>query len=455
MRRHVIAGHYGSEDSFEYTLQSNEVLSRVNLLHNGKIGLGVGAALDDLLNLGVFPSEIAVDLLVVATHVQIADTRLSRDSESQDSWTREIKIIVPVASPEKWQAAAPILKRALDFLTGDIWELYFRAKPKEATDLIPNGTLPLGGVVFDEVALFSGGLDSLIGAIDSLETGKTPLLVSHAGDGATSTAQRNCLQELHKQYPANAFNRLRLWMDLNGVKVSGSEREKTTRGRSFLFFATGILAGSGLGKDFILRVPENGLIALNVPLDPLRLGSHSTRTTHPFYISRWNELLKILDIPGEIRNPYWNKTKGEMASECANKTLLKKIVPLSSSCSSLIKSTWRKLPAQHCGYCLPCLIRRAAIKKGLGEAGDKTTYTIDDLSKRTLDSNEAEGRQIRSFQFAINRLSSKPKLAKLILHSNGSLSDQSPEEQEELFGVYSRGLLEVGEILKNVRTSSE
>lgn len=455
MRRHVIAGHYGPEDTFTYTLQPNEVLTKINLLHGNKIGLGIGTALDDLLNQGVFPSEIAVDLLVVATHVQAADTRLSRDIESQDSWTREIKIIVPVASPEKWQAATPTLKRALDFLTGDIWELDFRAKPKDAAELIPNGTLPLGGLAFDEVALFSGGLDSLIGAIDSLETGKTPLLVSHAGDGATSSAQENCLQELRNQYPKNGFNRLRLWMDLSGVKVLGSERETTTRGRSFLFFATGIFAGSGLGKDFTLRVPENGLIALNVPLDPLRLGSHSTRTTHPFYISRWNELLEILEIPGTVRNPYWNKTKGEMALECANKVLLEKVIPLSSSCSSPTKGRWQKLPAQHCGHCLPCLIRRAAVKKGLGETGDKTTYTIEDLSKKTLDSNEAEGRQVRSFQFAINRLSSKPRLAKLILHSNGSLSDQSPEEQEELFGVYSRGLLEVGEILKNVRTSSE
>ncbi len=49
--------------------------------------------------------------------------------------------------------------------------------------------------------------------------------------------------------------------------------ENSTRGRSFLFFALGVFAGTGLGNGFVLRVPENGLIALNVPLDPLRLGS--------------------------------------------------------------------------------------------------------------------------------------------------------------------------------------
>jgi hypothetical protein len=37
-----------------------------------------------------------------------------------------------------------------------------------------------------------------------------------------------------------------------------------------------------LAGNFILHVPENGLIVINVPLDPLRLGAFSTRTTHPF-----------------------------------------------------------------------------------------------------------------------------------------------------------------------------
>lgn len=61
-----------------------------------------------------------------------------------------------------------------------------------------------------------------------------------------------------------------------------------------------------MNADFTLRVPENGLIALNVPLDPLRLGALSTRTTHPFYMARWNDLLSALGIPGRLENPYWN-----------------------------------------------------------------------------------------------------------------------------------------------------
>ena len=66
---------------------------------------------------------------------------------------------------------------------------------------------------------------------------------------------------------------------------------------------------------FTHKVPENGLIAVNVPLDPLRLGALSTRTTHPFYIARWNDALDALGITGRIENPYWDRTKGEMAEK--------------------------------------------------------------------------------------------------------------------------------------------
>ena len=121
-----------------------------------------------------------------------------------------------------------------------------------------------------------------------------------------------------------------------------------------------------MSKAFTLRVPENGLIALNVPLDPLRLGSNSTRTTHPYYMARWNDLLTELGIEGRVENPYWDKTKGEMAAGCLNAALLAKLAPDSLSCSSPTKGRWQGLGIEHCGYCLPCLIRRAALESAWG-----------------------------------------------------------------------------------------
>ncbi|MCA7990635.1 Qat anti-phage system QueC-like protein QatC [Burkholderia cepacia] len=237
--------------------------------------------LTSLKKLGVYPSEIGIDLLVVAAHVHAADTRISRAEQSQDSWTREIRLVIPVSDPVRWTGAASTLTKTLNFLTGDRWTIGFRARPPRFAIIAEEAPPTLIAPPFDAVSLFSGGLDSLIGAIDLLEAGATPLLVSHFGEGATSDAQGKLFAALKRHYGKSLFERLRVGMTFVDGLVEDVGSENSTRGRSFLFFALGVFAGTGLGKAFTLRVPENGLIALNVPLDPLRLGSNSTRTTHP------------------------------------------------------------------------------------------------------------------------------------------------------------------------------
>ena len=318
-------------------------------------------------------------------------------------------------------------------------------RPRRFERVAPTRPGRLTGPPFNDLALFSGGLDSLIGAIDALEAGRTPLLISHAGEGATSDAQTTIFDALKTQHPTNPFQRLRPWMAFPDGFVRGSAGENTTRGRSFLFFALGVFAGSGLDGPFTLKVPENGLIAVNVPLDPLRLGALSTRTTHPFYIARWNDALTALGIEGRIENPDWDKTKGEMVAACANGALLRRLTPMSLSRAAPTKGRWQGLGTQHCGYCLPCLIRRASLLKGFGPGADPTVYTVDDLTARALDTRQSEGVQVRSFQLAIDRLRARPTLARWILtHKPGPLFDELPARQASLAGVYRRGLDEVG-----------
>jgi hypothetical protein len=340
----------------------------------------------------------------------------------------------------------------LNFLTGDRWSFDFRVRPRGFERIVAPLPLVVAKPPFDGVSLFSGGLDSLIGAIDALEQGRNPLFVSHAGEPAVSAAQETLFRRLEAQYPKRPFRRLRIWMTFPKELVKGVSAEDSTRGRSFLFFATGAMAGSSLGQSCKLLAPENGLIALNVPLDQLRLGSLSTRTTHPFYIARWNELLRELGIPVTIENPYWDKTKGEMVSMCSNRVLLKRAIPESLSCSSPTKGRWKGHGIEHCGFCLPCLIRRAAIESGLREA-DPTTYTLAHLHSKPLSSTEAEGVQIRSFQLAVARLLKKPGLASILIHKSGPLTDESPSRQVALAGVYLRGMDEVGNLLANVITT--
>lgn len=456
MKRHVIIGRLGPGDREALPIDASETATRLELLSGERnLDHGIGRALADLGRLGVFPTEVGADLLVLASHVHAADTRISRTSESQEGWTRELRLVVPVSDPALWAAAAPIFERLLNFLTGDHWTLQFRTRLPAFDAYVSTRPAALFGPPFDELSLFSGGLDSLIGAIDALENGRTPLFISHAGDGATSDAQTTLLEALTAKYRNVAFRRLRLWMTFPEGLVAESAGENTTRGRSFLFFALGVFAGTGLGRSFTLKVPENGLIALNVPLDPVRLGALSTRTTHPFYIARWNDALAVLGINGRIENPYWNKTKGEMVRECADGVLLRRLTATSLSCASPAKGRWHGLPTQHCGHCLPCLIRRASLDFGLAPDVDPTVYTLDDLAARPLNSREAEGIQIRSFQLAIDRLRRRPDLATVLIHKPGPLYDESPARQSALAAVYKRGLEEVGLLLEGVQTRPE
>ena len=454
MRRHVIIGRYGPDDRSFFPLGDGEVETHLDLIssHN-TLEHGIGRAINDLNRLNVCPSEMGIDILVLAAHVHAADTRISRTSESQDGWTREIRLVVPVAEPDRWAGVAPIFIRMLNFLTGDLWSIDFRARPLSFASITPPRPARLIAPTFDDLSLFSGGLDSLIGAIDALEAGRTPLLLSHAGDSATSEAQTSIFNALKMHYSGRPFERLRLWMTFPNGFISGSGGESTTRGRSFLFFALGCFAGSGLDGPSVLKVPENGLIAVNVPLDLLRLGALSTRTTHPYYIARWNDALQSLGLNIQIENPYWDKTKGEMVATCANSSLLRRLVPASLSCASPSKGRWQRHGTQHCGYCLPCLIRRAALMKGLRPDPDPTTYTVDDLTARTLNTRQSDGVQIRSFQLAIERLHARPELAPILIHKPGPLSDESPIRQAAIAEVYQRGLEEVAALLGGVRTA--
>jgi len=447
MTRHVLIGRFGDADRRRIPKASDEVASQLQLVKGRRLDHGIGRAIDDLKSLKVIPSEIGVDLLVVAAHIHAADTRISRATESQDAWTREIRLVIPVSDPLIWSSSAGILKRALDFLTGDRWSLGFRERARGFENVLPEEeTQNIFSAPFDGVSLFSGGLDSLIGAIDTLQSGGIPLLVSHAGEGLVSQSQERCFEGLKAHYTSIPFDRLRVWMNFDDGLIQDVASEDSTRGRSFLFFAIGVAAGTGLGREFTLKLPENGLISLNVPLDRLRLGALSTRTTHPFYVARWNELLRSLGIPGKLDNPYWDKTKGEMVAGCRNPSLLNHLAPLSLSCSSPAKMRWKKKPQGHCGYCLPCLIRRASM---LGR--DPTIYGLADLKGQSLDTNKVEGQQVRSFQLAISRLAQRPELAKLLIHKPGSLADY-PDRLNAFAEVYRRGLEEVGRLLRGVRT---
>ena len=119
--------------------------------------------------------------------------------------------------------------------------------------------------------------------------------------------------------------------------------------------------------------------------------------------------------------------------------------------SSATKGRWKGLGIEHCGYCLPCLIRRAALESAWGPGVDQTTYTVSDLHAKALDTRESTGKQVRSFQYAIERLRGRPQLANLLIHKPGSLADEAAH-LDQLADVYRRGLDEVARLIDGVET---
>lgn len=333
----------------------------VALFHVGQPELaGAGAQLVEAVHtLPATPSIPAWDFLALALAVTAADRFVVR-VDAVDGWTRVIALDVDLHDPAPWVAQTDALTAALRFLTGDIWHLRFSAGGAAPPDV------RLRTTDRDCVCLFSGGLDSLIGAIDLVTEGRRPLLVSQASP---------------KEGPVQAA--LAANIGLAAHRFDGRARERYTppyepssRARSLLFIAYGILAGAALAEagvtpDFVY-VPENGLISINPPLTRRRIGSLSTRTTHPFFIASLGRVLERVGLTVPPENRYRWRTKGEMLDECLDSGLVERLAPRSYSCGK------GKRLNQHCGRCVPCLIRRAAFH----HAGvpDATRYWAADLA---------------------------------------------------------------------------
>ncbi len=443
-RYHLIA----SFDKNLHTLASetNQDISTVSvvipiLTSNGSFRYGLQRTVDELGKQNIYPSETGFDAVVFGLLVYMADMKISRRSQAQDSWSREIILTIPVFD-KKWNSYKETFERMLKFLTGDLWTIEFskREQPLALKDRFDSRTDK-----YKVASLFSGGIDSLIASINYMERKQPTLLVSHAGESRVRHWQTDLLSVLDKYYGDVPHGNVYYWTNLDGIEFPEADSDMNQRSRSFLFIAIALFAMSGTKECTQLLMPENGFIALNVPLEYLRLGSHSTRTTHPFYLKLWNEVASSI-FGFSISNPYWNKTKGEMAAECLNKEILKIAMGQSYSCSSVNSVSIQSGKSNHCGHCLPCIIRRAALHKAFRDF-DPSVY-MDSNVIMLLNNREAKGEQIRSFQYAIERLKKNPEAKKALIHKPGPL-DMDERYLSELADTYYRGLMEVDQWIQD------
>lgn len=324
----------------------------------------------DILEYCRHASPAAFDLLFLASCVYGIDRLVERRPYSVDGWSRELSISLPVLNTSAWQGREDDVAQLLSFLTGDYWLVQFTASPLVLPTPAPGGLPPAG---INQISLFSGGLDSLIGAIDFLTSRPKEklLLVSHYDPNmhGPKSDQLKLSKEL-----ATQFSQQFEWSNSIGVFLEDATletQENTLRSRSLLFISLAILMGDAIGGGVPIWVPENGSVSLNYPLSASRRSSCSTRTTHPRVIQDIRQLAAQVGLSTVISNPYEFQTKGEMVAACADLPFLLRIVNESNSCGKRGHPRgWVRLGSSHCGVCMPCVYRRAAL---LGHP-DPTTY---------------------------------------------------------------------------------
>lgn len=306
--------------------------------------------------------DLAQDFLCIASCVYAADKAVSR-AKSDDRWTRDISIEIPVEHEAEWSAVSTELSECISFLTGDSWEITFRHGEKRLIQKrAKKRRLRRPPVDANAVCLFSGGLDSFIGAVDWLTDNPTSclMLVSHYDGDVTGPKKDQCALEqlLRLHFPQRySFAQTR-------VGLSSQGKDTNFRSRSLLFLALGCYYAEILGPTTPILIPENGPIALNFPLTPSRRGSCSTRTVHPYFIQQLNQVFAKIGIRSTIRNPYELKTKGEMVLECRDKAFLAATYATTRSCAKFHhRHHWANAHANACGVCIPCLFRRAALHR--------------------------------------------------------------------------------------------
>ncbi len=376
---------------------------------------------------GLVFNERAWDFLSLAISAVTADAGVSRGT-SADGWTREIELTVAMIDPTFWGQQAATVNRFLRFLTGDIWHVDFveggvfpdvPARPIERSE--------------DAVTLLSGGLDSLIGTLDRTAEGRRLVAVSQVSAGDKAEQSR-----LAQNIGGGLFH-----LQLNHNARPPEAEDRSQRARSIAFIAFGVLAATALeryktGETVTLFIPENGFISLNIPLTPARLGSLSTRTTHPNYLRQVQSLLNAAGMRVQLSNPYQFKTKGEMLSECLDQEFLRRHAADTTSCGRFARNGF-----QHCGRCLPCLIRRAAFQRW-GQR-DGTRYKYENLS--IPNSTRKNFIDVRAAGIAVERV----RQHGLDRWIGGALNTVQLGDISDYKAVAGRGLDELGGFLTAAR----
>ena len=342
--------------------------------------------------LNQFRSDLRIeeaDLLDIASAVFGSDRLAPRPNGFKArslNWARQLHLELPVRNPDLWNERTTIdnLRDVLEELTGDLWSFeFYYSVPAPTVSQLRFRLKP------QPVALFSGGLDSLAGALDLLVHEKHPglRLVSVSSNSHIRNVQTATFHALREKTGANLeqfqfqINHRRPTFPSGVDKTSASEhiaskrnlkeQGRRQRARAFFYFVIATILARRTQTDRIY-ILENGVTSLNLPINPVLSSTRVTRTTHPLVLIAFERFIRaILNWPAfRVELPYLLRTKAEL------------VAPYAKDYRDLIEGTVscaRVLNGPLCGTCTACLLRRQVLwSVGLGE------LDMDEQKNRSL-----------------------------------------------------------------------
>jgi 7-cyano-7-deazaguanine synthase in queuosine biosynthesis len=294
-------------------------------------------------------TDLENDWLDVLRIIYVADILCER--ERNEGWNRTIALGLPVRDPGRVQQWLPLLRELFNRMAHDALNLkvepmthHSQARYPSKPDLaVPN---------FDAVALLSGGLDSAFGAVDVVKTHANPCLVGARSSPHIGNAQEAVIEALAKFNNNIHSARFRVVADRRDDEGLSRGAELSQRSRTLLYAGVAAMIATAHGVREV-TLAENGIMAINCPLTTGRAGGFSTHTAHPQVLSLMSELFTLVfgtDIT--VQNPLLRRTKTDVVRGLV-RAGLGDVIPKTHSC-------WKARQKDHCGTCVPCLVRRFA-----------------------------------------------------------------------------------------------
>jgi hypothetical protein len=318
-------------------------------------------------------------MLEVAAYVYCADQFTKRGTsqmtEMGAEWRRQFRFKIPVRRLEIWSKleVCEALQESFGFLSEDEFEFEFvQASNSQPLQAYLSFSEPAAqSIAPDEITLFSGGLDSLAGAVDAIiGAGKKVALVSHRGSKIIASKQNELVAALRER--ANSGGLFFVPVAIN--KGQEEATEFTQRTRSLMFATLGLIVARMFRRND-LSFYENGVVSINLPIAEHVLGARASRTTHPRFFSDCSRLFSLLlsDV-FTVRNPYVWMTKSEVVSVIADRQC-GDLISKTLSCTRVREATKSK---KHCGVCSQCVDRRFGIlAAGLASYDPADNYAVD------------------------------------------------------------------------------